>query len=306
MILPQSYGKQDKCRKKVQNGHANGQAQGKGQVQAEDEFDDIPEDPHQVGMKILHYHPTEDKDSNVILRPAQRLKITEEFNSKPELKDVYVYLKCIKDILGLKVDSYFIKKVLLTSEVLYGLRVWDQDDKDREERLLDMKRKYESSTEEQFEQKRQQDFEDVDRKIKELEAKLDDISAGDWDKIEQSESVEDKEEYEEKLRDEFAELEREYRELENLQKAPERRKFALNNLDKKIKQLEAERKELLPRNINFALNNPNLKDLFKDYIDFVDYDLRFRKRSDVKTDEEFENKKGRPKIPLLKPIKPTK
>ena len=69
-----------------------------------------PEKPIQVAIKLLHFGTKR----NFIIRPAQQLAVTKEFKENQRLKRVYCQIKCLKSLLGVNVNSYFIKKVLLT------------------------------------------------------------------------------------------------------------------------------------------------------------------------------------------------
>lgn len=52
----------------------------------------------------------------------QLLGVTSEFRSHPELKEVYCYIKCLKTFLDVNINSYFIKKVLLSDEAKKALK----------------------------------------------------------------------------------------------------------------------------------------------------------------------------------------
>ena len=79
----------------------------------EEAFKETPSEPLLVGMKILHYG---DGGKNFLIRPIQQLGVA-TFEENKQLKDVYCHIKCLKTILDIDVNSYFIKKVLLTKAV---------------------------------------------------------------------------------------------------------------------------------------------------------------------------------------------
>ena len=66
-----------------------------------------------VGMKLLNYGP----GNNFLVRPGQQLEIT-HFGTNPTLKKCYCYVKILKCALNVDLSSYFVKKVLLTDEML--------------------------------------------------------------------------------------------------------------------------------------------------------------------------------------------
>ena len=66
----------------------------------------------EVGMKLLHFG----SKRNFIIRPAQQLSVAHELRNR-KLKSIYCQIKCLKSLLGIDVNSYFIKKVLLTNEM---------------------------------------------------------------------------------------------------------------------------------------------------------------------------------------------
>lgn len=69
-----------------------------------------PEHPLHVGMKLVNYG----ESRNFIIRPAQQLAIHELGGG---VKELYCDLKCLKTLLDVDVNSYFIKKVVLTDEI---------------------------------------------------------------------------------------------------------------------------------------------------------------------------------------------
>ena len=68
-------------------------------------------------MKLINYGD----ERNFVIRPAQVLGLTREFRIKPEIKDVYMAIKCIKQIINVDIPSYLIKKIILMDEVKNGL-----------------------------------------------------------------------------------------------------------------------------------------------------------------------------------------
>ena len=80
-------------------------------------------------MKLLHFG----EESNFIIRPAQRLEIT-QFGEYKNLKQCYCYIKYLKSIGNIDISSYFIKKVLLTDKMKKmsmmenSLEWWDVSD----------------------------------------------------------------------------------------------------------------------------------------------------------------------------------
>ncbi len=61
-----------------------------------------------IAMKRVHYGKT----NNFVVRPAQRMKVF--FKVHPEKKQVYCYLKYLKQAFCVNISSYFIKKVLVS------------------------------------------------------------------------------------------------------------------------------------------------------------------------------------------------
>ena len=88
----------------------------------EEAFKETPSKPLLVGMKILHYG---EGGKNFLIRPIQQLGVA-AFEDNKQLKDVYCYIKCLKTILDIDVNSYFIKKVLLTKAVKNKLKSKNQ------------------------------------------------------------------------------------------------------------------------------------------------------------------------------------
>ena len=86
----------------------------------QDQLNENQDKPLEVGMKLLHYG----NGNNFIIRPAQQLAVTAEFEENEELKRVYCQIKCLKSLLRVEINSYFVKKVLLTDEMkgkIHGL-----------------------------------------------------------------------------------------------------------------------------------------------------------------------------------------
>lgn len=98
-----------------------------------EQFEEVPEKPLNVGMKILHYG----RGKNFVIRPAQQLAITSEFESNYQLKMVYVHIKAVKTIYEANVSSYLIKKLLLTEEIKNGINVGENIDRGTENKLLE-------------------------------------------------------------------------------------------------------------------------------------------------------------------------
>ena len=62
-----------------------------------------------LGFKLFSFSKEED---NFILKPGQLLGPVKEFDDIPLLKDVYICIKGLKDVLGVDLPSYLVKKVL--------------------------------------------------------------------------------------------------------------------------------------------------------------------------------------------------
>ena len=84
----------------------------------EEAFKETPLKPLFVGMKIIHYG---DGGRNFLIRPIQQLGVA-TFEDNKQLKDVYCHIKYLKTALDIDLNSYFIKKVLLTKEVKNKLK----------------------------------------------------------------------------------------------------------------------------------------------------------------------------------------
>lgn len=69
-----------------------------------------------VSMKVLHFGPGGKEQDNFILRAGQILDMEELEN--PKLKKVYCTLKVLKVALGVSIQSYLMKKVLLLQDFL--------------------------------------------------------------------------------------------------------------------------------------------------------------------------------------------
>ena len=65
----------------------------------------------QMGMKMMN------ENGDFILHPPQGLN-RRMLRSSTEVKEVYKWVKAVKVVLGVKVSSYFLKKVLLSGEFL--------------------------------------------------------------------------------------------------------------------------------------------------------------------------------------------
>ena len=78
-----------------------------------EQFGENADAPIQVGMKLLHFGT----DKVFIIRPAQLLAVTSEFEENKLLKEFYCWIKCLKSLLCIDISSYFIKKVILTNEM---------------------------------------------------------------------------------------------------------------------------------------------------------------------------------------------
>ena len=87
-------------------------------------FEMAPKEPFNVAMKILHYGKG---PNNFIIKPMQILGVTKEFKSNPEIKDIYCFIKCIKSCLDVNINSYFLKKVILSDEVKKDLILYDSN-----------------------------------------------------------------------------------------------------------------------------------------------------------------------------------
>ena len=72
-----------------------------------------PERPIPICMKLLHFGG----ENNFIIKPAPLLGVTSIFKESEPLKNCYIRMKYLKDILKVDLNSYFIKKVLLTDEM---------------------------------------------------------------------------------------------------------------------------------------------------------------------------------------------
>ena len=76
-------------------------------------FNQDPERPIPIGMKLLHFG----QENNFIIRPAQLLGVTSAFSGNETLRKCYARIKCLKSLLNINLNSYFVKKVLLTDEM---------------------------------------------------------------------------------------------------------------------------------------------------------------------------------------------
>ena len=70
-----------------------------------------------VGMKLVHFG----RERNFIIRPAQRLQMS-NFEKDQDLKDTYCKVKSLKYLLNIDISSYFIKKVILTEEMMRKIK----------------------------------------------------------------------------------------------------------------------------------------------------------------------------------------
>ncbi len=73
--------------------------------------------PLEITIKFLKYS---DK-KNYVIRPGQALDL-KIFEEEEALKETYIYLKALKIVLNVKVSSYFIKKVILSRNLLPELK----------------------------------------------------------------------------------------------------------------------------------------------------------------------------------------
>ena len=69
--------------------------------------------PIPIAMKLLHFG----NDHNFIIRPAQFLGVSSAFLNDQKLKKCYARLKCLKTLLNVSLNSYFVKKVLLSDDM---------------------------------------------------------------------------------------------------------------------------------------------------------------------------------------------
>ena len=72
-------------------------------------FAQLTSDVINLGFKLFSFSKEED---NFILKPGQLLGPVKEFDDIPLLKDVYICIKGLKDVLGVDLPSYLVKKVL--------------------------------------------------------------------------------------------------------------------------------------------------------------------------------------------------
>ena len=70
-----------------------------------------------IAIKLLHHGP----EPNFMIRAAQDMECI-NFRENEVLRKIYVYMKCIKEILEIPAKSYFMKKVILRDEFLFRTR----------------------------------------------------------------------------------------------------------------------------------------------------------------------------------------
>ena len=76
-------------------------------------FNMDPDKPIPIGMKLLNFGC----DKNFIIRPAQILHVASSLLNNDKLRKCYTRIKCLKSLLNVDLNSYFIKKVLLSDEM---------------------------------------------------------------------------------------------------------------------------------------------------------------------------------------------
>ena len=99
-----------------------------------------------------------------------------------ELKEVFTYLKGIKDILGIKLSSYFIKKVLLMDEMKEEIKSWN-DDKGKQNKLDTLNKELTEDQDKSYSRPEEQiknDIRKLEEEKKRMQDEIDSIPEEEW------------------------------------------------------------------------------------------------------------------------------